>query len=70
MHFDIECAPLYRRGMKKPKRGGAGRRKRKLHPVDQVFGILKLHKPVDVLIDEMRGRDEPNPSRRSRARPS
>lgn len=25
------------------------------HPVDQVFGRLRLAKPVDVLVDEMRG---------------
>ncbi|MGE5345649.1 MAG: AbrB/MazE/SpoVT family DNA-binding domain-containing protein [Acidithiobacillales bacterium] len=32
------------------KKGRKGR-----HPVDEVFGILKLDKPVDVLLDEMRG---------------
>ena len=25
------------------------------HPVDQVFGMLKLDQPVDRLLDEMRG---------------
>jgi AbrB family looped-hinge helix DNA binding protein len=25
------------------------------HPVDRVFGQLRLEKPVDVLLDEMRG---------------
>lgn len=25
------------------------------HPVDEVFGILKLERPVDDLLDEMRG---------------
>lgn len=30
------------------------------HPVDEVYGILKLEKPVDVLLDEMRG---PRPKR-------
>lgn len=25
------------------------------HPVDRVFGILKLERPVDDLLDEMRG---------------
>jgi AbrB family looped-hinge helix DNA binding protein len=30
------------------------------HPVDQVFGRLSLDRPVDALIDEMRG---PRPSR-------
>ena len=30
------------------------------HPVDQVFGILKLRKPVDSVLDEMRG---PRPKR-------
>jgi len=33
------------------------------HPVDQVFGVLKLAKPVDALLDEMRGR-RPNERRR------
>jgi bifunctional DNA-binding transcriptional regulator/antitoxin component of YhaV-PrlF toxin-antitoxin module len=31
------------------------------HPVDRVFGRLSLSKPVDELIDQMRG---PRPSRR------
>jgi AbrB family looped-hinge helix DNA binding protein len=36
------------------------------HPVDQVFGRLKLEKSVDALIDEMRG---PRPvTRQSRRR--
>jgi hypothetical protein len=56
--------------MKKPKRGTIGPRKPKRHPVDRVFGILKLAKPVDVLLDEMRGRAEPKPSRRSDSRRS
>ncbi len=30
------------------------------HPVDRVYGVLKLRKPTDALLDEMRG------SRRSR----
>jgi AbrB family looped-hinge helix DNA binding protein len=36
-----------------------------LHPVDRVFGRLSLGKPVDTLLDEMRGpRPEiPRPSR-------
>jgi AbrB family looped-hinge helix DNA binding protein len=38
------------------KKGRKGR-----HPVDEVFGILKLDKPVDVLLDEMRG---PRPKKR------
>jgi len=33
------------------------------HPVDQVFGVLKLDKPVDELLDEMRG---PRPKERRR----
>jgi hypothetical protein len=40
------------------------RRKMGLHPVDQVYGILKLPKSVDALIDEMRGRAEPQRTRR------
>lgn len=31
------------------------------HPVDRVFGVLKLRKPTDALLDEMRG---PRPGRR------
>ncbi len=27
----------------------------RLHPVDQVYGKLKLRRPVDELLDEMRG---------------
>ncbi len=38
------------------KKGRKGR-----HPVDEVFGILKLEKPVDALLDEMRG---PRPRKR------
>ena len=30
------------------------------HPVDRVFGILRLKRPVDALLDEMRG---PRPKR-------
>lgn len=33
------------------------------HPVDQLFGRLKLSKPVDALLDEMRG-PRPTTSRR------
>lgn len=33
------------------------------HPVDQVFGRLRLRKPVDALLDEMRGL-RPVPRRR------
>ncbi len=32
------------------------------HPVDRVYGRLKLTKPVDALVDEMRG---PGPNRGS-----
>lgn len=42
------------------RKGSAG-----THPVDQVFGRLKLRKPVDALIDEMRG---PRPAARPPAR--
>jgi antitoxin PrlF len=38
------------------RKGGRGR-----HPVDRVFGKLKLGRSVDVLLDEMRG---PRPKRR------
>ena len=27
----------------------------RIHPVDQVYGTLKLSRPVDELLDEMRG---------------
>ncbi len=42
------------------RKGGGG-----LHPVDRVFGRLKLERPVDALLDEMRG---PRPARRARRR--
>ena len=35
------------------------------HPVDAIFGTLKLDRPVDALIDEMRG-PRPAVSRRRR----
>lgn len=38
------------------RKGGGG-----THPVDKVFGTLRLGKPVDALIDEMRG---PRPATR------
>jgi AbrB family looped-hinge helix DNA binding protein len=41
------------------KGGGA------LHPVDRVFGRLKLDRPVDTLLDEMRG---PRPARKATRR--
>jgi antitoxin PrlF len=37
------------------------------HPVDRVFGRLRLAKPVDVLLDEMRG-PRPAAGRRTRRR--
>ena len=37
------------------RKGASGR-----HPADQVFGTLKLRRPVDELLDEMRG---PRPGR-------
>lgn len=37
------------------RKGGSSR-----HPVDRVFGTLKLAKPTDILLDEMRG---PRPRR-------
>lgn len=42
--------------------GGVVLRKgsRNEHPVDRVFGTLKLRRPVDELLDEMRG---PRPGR-------
>jgi len=49
VHFEVvEGGVLIRKG------AGAN------HPVDQVFGKLPLDRPVDVLIDEMRG---PRPRR-------
>ena len=48
------------------RKGGSG-----THPVDRVFGRLKLPKPVDALIDEMRGPRPGNPrdGRRAARRP-
>jgi AbrB family looped-hinge helix DNA binding protein len=47
------------------RKGSAG-----AHPVDQVFGTLKLDKPVDILIDEMRGpRTKPKRARGRSLRP-
>lgn len=37
------------------RKGGRGE-----HPVDRVYGVLKLKKPTDALLDEMRG---PRPRR-------
>jgi AbrB family looped-hinge helix DNA binding protein len=37
------------------RKGGPG-----THPVDRVYGLLKLRKPTDALLDEMRG---PRPPR-------
>jgi AbrB family looped-hinge helix DNA binding protein len=36
------------------------------HPVDEIFGVLRLSKPVDVLIDETRG---PRPKSKSGKKP-
>jgi hypothetical protein len=37
------------------------------HPVDRVYGRLKLGKPVDAHLDAMRGpRPKPGPARRRR----
>jgi AbrB family looped-hinge helix DNA binding protein len=41
------------------RKGGSGP-----HPVDRLFGRLKLAKPVDVLLDAMRG---PRPAARARS---
>ena len=39
------------------------------HPVDRVYGRLRLGQPVDALLDAMRGpRPRVNPNRRRRAR--
>jgi hypothetical protein len=38
------------------------------HPVDLVYGRLRLGRPVDALLDEMRG-PRPAPPRRAAARP-
>ena len=39
------------------------------HPVDVVYGKLKVKKPVDALIEEMRGPSPTKATRRSRRRP-
>jgi AbrB family looped-hinge helix DNA binding protein len=45
------------------RKGGPG-----AHPVDQIFGTLKLGGPVDVVLDEMRGpRPKTKGARRSRS---
>jgi hypothetical protein len=38
----------------------------KNHPVDRLFGLLKLGKPVDEILDEMRG-PRPAPAKKKRA---
>jgi antitoxin PrlF len=39
------------------------------HPVDRIYGRLRLAQPVDVLLDAMRGpRPRARPNRRRRAR--
>jgi len=43
------------------RKGRAG-----VHPVDQVFGRLRLPRPVDALLDETRG---PRPARQAPSRP-
>ena len=44
------------------RKGGAA-----LHPVDRVFGRLKLDQPVDALLDEMRGSRPARKTARRRA---
>ena len=39
------------------------------HPVDAVYGKLKLPKPIDALIEEMRGPSPVKPRRRNGRRP-
>jgi AbrB family looped-hinge helix DNA binding protein len=46
------------------RKGSAG-----THPVDQVFGRLKIRKPVDTLLDEMRGPRPPARRRTTRRAP-
>ena len=41
------------------RKGAAGK-----HPVDRVFGRLSLEKPVDTLLDEMRGPRPGSPGRK------
>ena len=68
--FDIRGSGLYRFGMNSAKRGDVPARKpkRRHHPVDQVFGVLKLGRSVDAVLDEMRGRrPKPKDSRRRRS---
>jgi antitoxin PrlF len=53
------------------REGGALMRKGSegAHPVDQVFGRLKLRKPVDALLDELRGPRPPARRRTARRAP-
>jgi AbrB family looped-hinge helix DNA binding protein len=50
-----------------PREGGVFLRKGTAgeHPVDRVFGRLRLEKPVDTLLDEMRG-PRPGASRKKK----
>jgi len=54
---------LVRNGEAVMRKGG-----RDPHPVDLVYGRLRLGRPVDALLDEMRG-PRPAPPRRAAARP-
>jgi AbrB family looped-hinge helix DNA binding protein len=56
VHFEVRDGALM---LRKGTRGA--------HPVDAVFGTLKLAGAVDDLLDEMRGpRPDPRPPRRKR----
>jgi AbrB family looped-hinge helix DNA binding protein len=58
VHFEL------REGGVLLRKGSGGR-----HPVDQVFGRLQFARPVDALLDEMRGpRPVPPPPARRRGR--
>ncbi len=57
VHFEVREGGLL---LRKGTRGA--------HPVDAVFGTLKLDRPVDELVDEMRGPRPTGGRRRRRAR--
>lgn len=47
------------------RKGGEGR-----DPIDRVYGILELRRPVDRLLEELRGPAPARGGRRARRRPS
>lgn len=50
LHVGVAVTFEVREGGVLMRKGAPGR-----HPVDRVFGTLRLRRPVDALLDEMRG---------------